>query len=115
MKPNEESGNDRKLDAVLKEWVVDAPIGPRFQEEVWKRIARADPGTATGLWASLKGLLESALPQPKVAYSYLLALLLIGMAAGSVVAQKRNHRLDASLGSRYLQTIDPYQTAPPGP
>jgi len=113
MSPIEESGNDRALDAVLKEWGVQAAVPPRFQENVWKRIARADLKPTPGIWAYLMNLMESALPRPKVAYSFLAALVLLGTATGSLVAQKQNHRLEASLGSRYLQTIDPFQAAVP--
>ena len=57
--------------------------------------------------------MEVVLPQPKVAYSYIAALLVLGVAGGSWAAQKQNDRLDALLGSRYLQTINPYQAALP--
>ncbi|MGH7870270.1 MAG: hypothetical protein ACREP9_22165 [Candidatus Dormibacteraceae bacterium] len=113
MSSTQKSEHEPALDAVLKEWVVEAPLPPCFQESVWKRIARTDLKPMPGFWASLGGLVESALPRPKVAYSYLTALLLLGMAAGSLVAQKQNHRLEASLGSRYLQTIDPFQAVVP--
>lgn len=113
MRPNQEPENDTSLDRVLKQWVVDDAVPPRFQEGVWKRIADADGRSAMGFWSALVGILESALPRPKVACTYLSALLLLGIAGGSMVAQKQNHRLEASLGSRYLQTIDPYQ--PGGP
>jgi len=53
--------------------------------------------------------MEVALPQPKFAYSYVAALLLLGIVAGSWAAQRETSRLDAVLGSRYVQSIDPYQ------
>jgi len=113
MKPNHESEPDRSLEKVLGEWVVDAPLPPRFQDQVWQRIGRADVRSAPSLWTSLKRLMEVVLPQPKVAYSYLAALMVLGVGAGSWAAQRQNERLDAMLGSRYLQSINPYQAPSP--
>jgi len=56
-------------------------------------------------------LLEVVLPTPKVAYCYLAVLLAFGLVAGAWAAQQHNHRLESALGSRYLQSIDPLQTA----
>lgn len=109
MKPNPDHENDRGLDKVLKQWTVDAPLPPRFQEQVWKRIARTETRPAPAFWASLRHLMEVALPQPKFAFSYIAALLLLGIVGGSWAAQREANRLDATLGSRYLQSIDPYQ------
>lgn len=112
MKPNQESENDKPLDKVLGQWVVDAPLPARFQEQVWQRISRAEARQpATSLATLLTSIIEVALPQPKFACLYLAALLILGVAGGSWAAQRQNSRLDASLGSRYLQSIDPYQTS----
>jgi len=113
MKPSHESEADGSLTQVLRQWVVDDPLPPHFQEGVWQRIGGTRRQEASGLWASLVRRLEVVLPQPRVAYSYVAALLLLGVIAGSWTAQKQNSRLEASLGSRYLQSIDPFQ--PPSP
>ena len=108
MRPNHEPEKDRAQDKVLKQWVVDAPLPPRFQEQVWRRIARTEARPAPTLWASLRRLIEVALPQPKFAYSYVAALLVLGVAAGSWAAQRETNRLGVALGSRYVQSVDPY-------
>ena len=114
MKPNQEPENNRALNKTLAQWVVDAPLPPRFQEQVWQRIAQAEAKPAPSFGAMLLRLLEVVLPQPKVAFSYLAALLVLGVAAGSWTAQKQNNRLVTSLESRYLQSIDPYKMNSPG-
>jgi len=114
MKPNQEPEKDRALDKVLGQWTVEASLPPRFQELVWRRIAQAEARPAPGFWAALTRVMEVVLPQPKFAYSYVAALLILGVAAGSWAAQKQNNRVESSLGTRYLQSIDPYQPASPG-
>ncbi|HEV2393181.1 MAG TPA: hypothetical protein VG146_12560 [Verrucomicrobiae bacterium] len=112
MKPNHEPDKDRALDKVLKQWVVDAPLPPRFEEQVWQRIARTEARPAPTFLASLSRLIEAALPQPRFACSYVAVLLVLGVMAGSWAAQRETSRLDAALGSRYVQSIDPYRKAP---
>jgi hypothetical protein len=114
MKPNHESETERSLEKALAMWKVDAPVPPRFQEMVWQRIGKAESTASPDLWLSLRRLVEIALPQPKVACSYLAALAVLGVTAGSWAAQRQNDKLDALLGSRYLQQINPYQSPLPG-
>jgi hypothetical protein len=113
MKPNQDHEQDRAVDEVLKQWVVDAPLPPRFQEQVWQRIARvgAKPEPTITLWRLLRRLIETNLARPKLAYSYAAILLAVGMLVGTWAAQAQNTKMEASLGSRYLQSIDPYQPA----
>ena len=111
MKPNHQSENDEQLHEALRQWIVDTPLPPRFQEQVWQRIARAEtkPQTTITFWAWLLHFVEVNLPRPKVAYSYVAILLLFGVVGGAWAAQRQTNRLDAALGSRYVQSIDPYQ------
>jgi hypothetical protein len=111
MKPDHKTENDARLHEVLRQWAVDAPLPPRFQEQVWRRIDRAEvkPQTAMRFWGLLLHFLEANLPRPKFAYSYLSILLLLGVVGGAWAAQRETSRLDAALGSRYVQSVDPYQ------
>lgn len=111
MNPNQESTPDPALDNVLKQWVVENPLPPRFQERVWQRIARAEakPEMALSFWALLRSLIEMNLPRPRFAYSYVAGLLLLGVVSGAWAAQRESSRLNATLGSRYVQSVDPYQ------
>lgn len=114
MKPNQESESDVSLKKVLSQWTVDAPLPPRFQEQVWQRIERAESAGAMSFRSSLARWLEKLLPRPKLAYSYAAVLLAVGILAGAWAAQTKNTRMEASLGSRYLQSIDPYQAGRAG-
>ena len=99
---------DEAVDELLGQWVVNEPLPPRFQELVWQRIARNETRAEAGLRARLTSWLAFVLHQPKVACSYVAALLVVGVAAGSVAAQWKANRLDAALKSRYVQSLDPY-------
>lgn len=117
MKPGEEFDNDPQLHSVLREWQIDAPLPSRFQEQVWRRIEQAETrsSSGSGLWPAVSRWLESALPSPKVALSYLAALLIAGVAAGAVAAQVKTSHLNAALSERYVQSIDPYHGGMPQP
>lgn len=109
MKPNQDPDSDERLRAVLRAWVVDTPLPPRFQDQVWKRIARAEAPSESSFWMGLARLVEVVLPRPKIAFSYLAVLLVLGVTAGSVTAQIKNSHLDATLRARYVQAVNPYQ------
>jgi hypothetical protein len=109
MKPNQKPDNDEHLRGVLREWVVDAPLPPHFQEQVWQRIARAETRSALTAGAWLWRLVEVVLPRPGFAFAYLSVLLVFGVAAGSVAAQIKTSRLNSELSLRYVQLIDPYR------
>ncbi len=105
---------DETLGRLLRQWTVDAWLPPRFQEQVWQRIAksetRAQAASSAGLWR----LIEAILPRPRFAYAHLAVLLVTGGAAGSFAAQIKTSRLDSELSMRYVQSIDPYRAdAPP--
>lgn len=104
--------NDEHLRALLREWVVDAPLPPWFQEQVWQRIQRADAPPKTAPWPALLRLADALLPRPKLAFAYAAVLLASGVAAGSWTAQVQSSRVDAILGLRYVQSVDPYKALP---
>ena len=81
---------------------------PRFQEQVWRRIERAELSPQSPFWARLFRLVEVMLPRPKVAFAYVSILLLLGITAGAWAAQVKTHHTEADLGSRYVHSIDPY-------
>jgi hypothetical protein len=109
MKPIQTPDNDDHLRAGLREWVVDKPLPPRFQDQVWQRIARTEVRSESGFWAGLIRLVEVALPRPKIALSYVATLLLLGVAAGSMTAQVRSSHVNADLSARYVLSLDPYR------
>ncbi len=98
------------MDQILRQWSVDAPLPPRFQEQVWKRVARSETGSeaAIGFWSWVRQMVEANLPRPRFAYAYVAILLLLGLVSGAWAAQHQANRLNADLGSRYVQSVDPY-------
>ena len=109
MKP--EDHTDQNLDKVLQEWRVSAPVPPRFQEQVWQRIERAETRDST--WVTFLRQISAALSRPALAVSYVALLLFLGLAAGYWQAQASNAHADQVLSSRYVQLIDPYEVAHP--
>lgn len=106
MKPNLEP--DPGLDKAMRQWVVGAPLPPRFQDQVWQRIADSEPQATLTFWDLLRRLIEVNLPRPRFAYSYVAILVLLGVVSGAWTAQRQTSRLNAALGSRYVQSVDPY-------
>src|SRR6266699_1184631 len=111
MNSTPQSEFDTSLREALGQWVVDTPLPPRFQEHVWQRIARQQRVAPPNLRSVLLHWIEAMLPKPKLAFAYLTALLAAGGVAGSLAAQRENSRMGAALGSRYLQSVDPFQIA----
>ncbi len=109
MNANQRPENEESLNQVLREWTVETPLPPRFQDQVWQRIARAEAKPAASPAAELWRLLGGVLLRPRFAYAYLAALLVLGVAAGSWAAQIRTSRLDSELSLRYVQSVDPYR------
>lgn len=107
--------NDLSFDKVLKLWTVDDSLPPRFRDQVWRRIARAETRPALGFGVWLGDLIAVVLPQPKVACGYLTVLLILGLVVGSWAGQRQTSRLDAVLGVHYVQSVDPFRKPAPVP
>ncbi len=113
MKRNEiRPAEDGALNSLLCQWQVDAALPPRFQEQVWRRITRAEgPQPESSFLAGLSWLMDTLLPRPRFALAYMAILLSAGIAAGSWTAQAKASRLESTLGQRYIQSVDPYRAA----
>jgi hypothetical protein len=100
--------NQTQLEQALQEWRVTTPLPPRFQEQVWKRIERAEvPSISLG--DAVRGWFTMAFGRPAFAVAYVSVLLLAGLALGFVQASQKAARWDRQLEARYVQSIDPYQ------
>jgi|SRR5215471_7744475 len=109
MKQREQNEPDRWLDNALLAWEVKNPLPPRFREQVWRRIERAEALGPAGLWPGLVRWLNQTLARPSVALSYVTVLLLAGVLAGLLQARVEKTRTVEELSSRYVQVLDPYQ------
>ncbi len=108
MKPkNPSQENDPPLSRVLGQWKVDATLPPRFQENVWRRIAQQE--TKAGPRQSFISWIEAAFKRPALVTSYVTVLLFIGLTAGYL--QAHDKMLDEQSRERtlYVQSVDPYQ------
>jgi len=93
----------------LSEWRTDAALPPRFQEQVWERIASAEAAHQPSLFATVRWL-AALLMRPSVATAYAMILLLIGITAGCQQGQTKSESIKSQLQTRYVQMVDPYQT-----
>ena len=114
MKTNNSNENDTSLRALLQEWKPEASLPPRFQEQVWRRIERAEtaPVPSVSLATVLANWLTNLLPRPALATAYVAVLLVIGASVGWSQARQETARVTGELSARYAQTVDPYQTTP---
>ena len=114
MKTDHPNENDVPRRALLKEWKQEAPLPPRFQERVWRRIehAEAAPVPTVSLAAMFANWLTNLLPRPALATAYVAVLLVIGASVGWSQARQETARVSGELSARYAQAVDPYQTTP---
>lgn len=114
MKTDNSNENDVPLRALLQEWKPEASLPPRFQEQVWRRIERAEtaPVPSVSLATVFANWLTNLLPRPALATAYVAVLLVIGASAGWSQARQETARVSGELSARYAQTVDPYQTTP---
>ncbi len=108
MKANQTPEDDVALRGVLRQWTVETPLPPRFREQVWQRITRAEAQSSPTFWTTITRWVEIVLPRPKFAVAYFSAVLVLGVAAGSLAAQATSRRFNADLGQRYVASLDPY-------
>lgn len=114
MKTDNSNENNASLRSLLKEWKSEAALSPRFQEQVWRRIERAEatPAQTVTLAQLFANWLATRLPRPALATAYLGVLLIIGASAGWSQARQETARVTGELSARYAQAVDPYQTTP---
>jgi hypothetical protein len=113
MKPKNLPEEEPRLREVLTAWKVDATLPPRFQERVWQRLERRTAQSPASAWAQLVNEIGLALARPRLAVSYVTALLAVGLLAGFWQAQSAKARAGENLSARYVQLLDPYQMPRP--
>ena len=100
--------NDADLSRQLQEWRVTSPLPPRFREQVWKRIERAE-APAISITDAVRAWIDMAFARPAFALAYVSVLLVTGLAVGLVQAYHKAAQWDHQLAMRYVQSVDPYQ------
>ena len=114
MKTDNSNENDPLLRALLKEWKPEASLPPRFQEQVWRRIERAEgPAVPSAPLATVfANWLTNILPRPALATSFMAVLLVIGASVGWSQARQETARVSGELSARYAKVVDPYRPNP---
>ncbi len=114
MKTNNSNENETSLRALLQESKQEASLPPRFQEQVWRRIERAEtaPVPTVSLATVFANWLTNLLPRPALATAYVAVLLIIGASVGWSQARQETARVTGELSARYAQAVDPYRTTP---
>ena len=114
MKSTNPHGDDAPLDALLQEWQPKPSLPPRFQEQVWRRIERAEtaPVPTVTLAQVFAAWLTTKLPRPALATAFVATLLVIGASVGWSQARQESIRVTTELSARYAQAVDPYQSTP---
>lgn len=100
--------DDHVLSSALRSWKVSQPLPPGFQDQVWRRIERAEVLKRRSWFAEAAQFLDRAFARPALAYAYVLLFLGIGLTGGYVKAHQQENRIETQLAARYVQSIDPY-------
>ncbi|NOS69394.1 MAG: hypothetical protein HOP33_05615 [Verrucomicrobia bacterium] len=104
MKENDLNQNDAALSTLLRQARPASSLPPRFQENVWRRIERAEePKTAPARTGWLDALATWIL-RPQLAFAVAAVLVLMGMGLGWNSGE-RLARNDAQ--ARYLSAVAP--------
>lgn len=110
MKNNSFNDSTDPVQRALSEWKVTASLPPRFEEQVWRRIASIE--NPPRVWQSLSAWIDQVFARPATAVAYMTVLIVLGLALGFSHAEKKASELQAQLSSRYVHAIDPYQRTP---
>lgn len=110
MQTNQSGKHDNPLHKVLQEWHPDVSLPLGFQERVWRRIERAQAPApvAPSMWVTVSHWIETLLPRPALAASYVAVLLAVGVTAGWTQAHRDITHVKNELGQRYVRVLDPY-------
>ena len=90
----------------LQIWKVDAQIPPRFQADVWQKIAARQ--AEQSLWSRFIEWIALAVVRPQFAAALILVAGVSGGSLAQVKVEQVNARTFKTLESRYMASIDPY-------
>lgn len=103
MNANHPNPDDAKLSSLLRGSRATPELPPRFQENVWRRIADAEDRPAAGPTTWLDALLNQVL-RPRFALAAVAALVVLGALLGALNgSQLARHDAQA----RYLAAVAP--------
>jgi hypothetical protein len=100
--------SDEALSKTLRQWNVNATLPARFQEGVWQRIARLEAASNPGVFQPFLNWLEATFRRPKLAVSYVMVILLLGLTTGYWQARGKSAQIESQWRAHYVQSVDPY-------
>lgn len=100
--------SQRRLKALLRDSKTEAELPPRFESEVWRRIASAEEKRSSR-W-DFEWLFRGMV-QPQLAFAVVLAAMVVGGSLASLRAQQNYHHALAVGKARYIQSVDPLAQA----
>lgn len=98
---------DDELSVKIAAWKVQPTVPPRFQAEVWNRIAANDAARSASLRHRVFEWLSVELIRPRFATAVIVFATMIGVGAGQFAGHERNARNWKALEVRYVRSIDP--------
>ena len=97
------------LNKALKLWEITGAPAPRFEDRVWQRISVREEMTQPKSYFLFISWLGRKLGSPMFVTSSAAVIVVIGLFAGYWTG-KTNSQSSETLGNRYVQLMDPYQT-----
>lgn len=109
MKRDNRTDGEEALHHALRDWQVDASLSPRFNENVWRRIARQAElrGRFANAWRNLLLQWDMLVRKPVGAAGILAALILLGIGLGSWHAQSYQAQTERAWQDAYLNSVSP--------
>lgn len=104
MKEDDLNPHDAPLGTLLREARVTPSLAPRFQENVWKRIERAEKLETAPARAGWLDALATRILRPQLAFAVATVLVLMGVSLGWNSGE-RLARSEAQ--ARYLAVVAP--------
>jgi hypothetical protein len=103
MNTNNPNPDDAKLSSLLRDSRVTPALPPRFQENVWRRIADAETRKVADSATWLDALIAAVL-RPRLAFAAVAALVILGALLG---ARDGNQLARHDAQVRYLASVAP--------
>ena len=98
-------GHDKRLNALLREWQPQVDLPPRFESDVWHRIAMNEEKRSS--WLNFDWLLEMTC-RPRLAFAIVTLAVLLGTGLANWQAVSSYHHAMATSKSRYILSVDPF-------
>jgi len=97
--------HDQRLKALLREWQPGTDLPPRFESDVWHRIALNEEKRSS--WLNFDWLFERTC-RPRLAFAIVTVAILMGTGLANWQAMSSYRHDLATSKSRYILSVDPF-------